>query len=154
MSCQVVVPLGWVSSVRLVPGIGTRLQPLAAITVAQSRREQARKLPFLRALVMTIDTSRRPRYTQGMFGISGEHLLILGIVLLIFGPRRLPELGNTLGKAIRNFKDAISGVEEAQFRRLDKEAQGGATPVKPAQPATANTEKVAETADSGTPKNS
>jgi TatA/E family protein of Tat protein translocase len=58
-----------------------------------------------------------------MFGISGEHLLILGIVLLIFGPRRLPELGNTLGKAIRNFKDAISGVEEAKFRRLEEEQQ-------------------------------
>ena len=58
-----------------------------------------------------------------MFGISGEHILILGIVLLIFGPRRLPELGNTLGKAIRNFKDAISGVEEAKFRRLEEEAK-------------------------------
>jgi sec-independent protein translocase protein TatA len=55
-----------------------------------------------------------------MFGISGEHLLILGIVLLIFGPRRLPELGNTLGKAIRNFKDALSGIEEAKFRKLEE----------------------------------
>jgi len=89
-----------------------------------------------------------------MFGISGEHLLILGIVLLIFGPRRLPELGNTLGKAIRNFKDAISGVEEAQFRRIDKEAKDGATPLKtaatPAAEPAATTEKVAETVDSGT----
>ncbi len=58
-----------------------------------------------------------------MFGISGEHLLILGIVLLIFGPRRLPELGNTLGKAIRNFKDSISGVEEARYRKIDEEAK-------------------------------
>ncbi len=57
-----------------------------------------------------------------MFGISGEHLLILGIVLLIFGPRRLPELGNTLGKAIRNFKDAIAGVEEAKYRKLEETA--------------------------------
>lgn len=56
-----------------------------------------------------------------MFGISGEHLLVLGIVLLIFGPRRLPELGNTLGKAIRNFKDAVSGIEEAKFRKLEDE---------------------------------
>jgi sec-independent protein translocase protein TatA len=61
-----------------------------------------------------------------MFGISGEHLLILGIVLLIFGPRRLPELGNTLGKAIRNFKDSISGVEEAKFRRIEEERQAEA----------------------------
>jgi sec-independent protein translocase protein TatA len=58
-----------------------------------------------------------------MFGISGEHLLIMGIVLLIFGPKRLPELGNTLGKAIRNFKDSMNGIEEAKFRRLDEEAK-------------------------------
>lgn len=57
-----------------------------------------------------------------MFGISGEHLLVLGIVLLIFGPRRLPELGNTMGKAIRNFKDAISGVEEAKYRHLEEKS--------------------------------
>lgn len=61
-----------------------------------------------------------------MFGISGEHLLILGIVLLIFGPKRLPELGNTMGKAIRNFKDAVSGVEEAKFRRLEENAKAEA----------------------------
>ena len=62
-----------------------------------------------------------------MFGISGEHLLILGIVLLIFGPRRLPELGNTLGKAIRNFKDAVSGVEEVKYRRIDDPVRPAAT---------------------------
>jgi sec-independent protein translocase protein TatA len=56
-----------------------------------------------------------------MFGISMEHLIILGIILLIFGPKRLPELGNTLGKAIRNFKDSINGVEDAKFRKLDEE---------------------------------
>ncbi|MBY0471693.1 twin-arginine translocase TatA/TatE family subunit [bacterium] len=58
-----------------------------------------------------------------MFGFSGEHLLILGIVLLIFGPRKLPELGHTLGKAIRNFKDSMSGVEEAGYRKLDEETK-------------------------------
>lgn len=62
-----------------------------------------------------------------MFGISGEHLLILGIVLLIFGPKRLPELGNTMGKAIRNFKDAISGVEEAKFRKIEEEKQNASS---------------------------
>ena len=67
-----------------------------------------------------IDTWSKYLYIQAMFGISGEHLLILGLILLIFGPRRLPELGSTLGKAFRNFKDAISGVEEAQFRKLDQ----------------------------------
>lgn len=60
-----------------------------------------------------------------MFGISGSHLLILLIVLLIFGPRRLPELGSTLGKAMRNFKDGLSGVQDASFKHLN---EGGPRP--------------------------
>jgi TatA/E family protein of Tat protein translocase len=79
-----------------------------------------------------------------MFGISGEHLLILGIVLLIFGPRRLPELGNTLGKAIRNFKDSVSGVEEAAFRKIDEEKKEQA-----AQAQTAAQEKPKDPSESG-----
>lgn len=74
-------------------------------------------------MIVLFDTWILALYTISMFGISGEHLLILGIVLLIFGPRRLPELGNTLGKAIRNFKDAISGIEEAKFRKVEDEAK-------------------------------
>ncbi len=57
-----------------------------------------------------------------MFGLSGEHIVILLIILLIFGPRKLPELGNTLGKAIKNFKDSVSGVQEAKYRNLDDTA--------------------------------
>jgi TatA/E family protein of Tat protein translocase len=68
-----------------------------------------------------------------MFGISAEHLLIMGVILLVLGPRRLPELGNTLGKAIRNFKDAIGGIEEAQFRKVEqpKTAANSAPKVDP-----------------------
>ncbi len=65
-----------------------------------------------------------------MFGISGEHLVILGIVLLFFGPRRLPELGNTMGRALKNFKDALSGVEEAKFRKIPDENSKGTESVK------------------------
>lgn len=43
-----------------------------------------------------------------MFGLSGEHLLILAGVLLIFGPRKLPELGSSIGKAMRNFKEGLN----------------------------------------------
>lgn len=57
-----------------------------------------------------------------MFGLSGEHIVILLIILLIFGPRKLPELGNTLGKAIKNFKDSISGVQDAKFRNLEDQS--------------------------------
>jgi sec-independent protein translocase protein TatA len=41
------------------------------------------------------------------------HLLILAlIVLLLFGPKRLPELGRSLGSGIRHFRESISGGQE------------------------------------------
>lgn len=55
-----------------------------------------------------------------MFGISIEHFLIVGVILLVVGPRRLPELGNSLGKAMKNFKDSISGVEQANYKRVEE----------------------------------
>ena len=39
-------------------------------------------------------------------------LLILGIALLVFGPKRLPELGRSLGSSIRGFKDALDDGEK------------------------------------------
>jgi sec-independent protein translocase protein TatA len=39
-----------------------------------------------------------------------ELLIVLGIVLLIFGPKRLPGLGKQLGTSMREFKDSISGT--------------------------------------------
>jgi sec-independent protein translocase protein TatA len=38
-----------------------------------------------------------------------EILIVLVIALVVFGPKRLPELGNGLGKGIREFKGTISG---------------------------------------------
>ena len=43
---------------------------------------------------------------------TGELLLILVVVLLVFGPRRLPELGNLFGKAMRQFQRAMSEIQE------------------------------------------
>ena len=39
-------------------------------------------------------------------------LLILGIVLIVFGPGKLPELGSSLGKGIKDFKKALAEPEE------------------------------------------
>lgn len=48
------------------------------------------------------------------FGISLPELLILFVVLLlVFGAKRLPEMGRSLGKGMREFKDGVSGVEES-----------------------------------------
>jgi len=46
-------------------------------------------------------------------GIGGPELVFIGILaLLMFGSQRLPELGRSLGRAIREFKRATAGVEE------------------------------------------
>ena len=45
-----------------------------------------------------------------------EIIILLVIVLVIFGPKRLPELGRGLGKGMREFKDAISGEHEEEPR--------------------------------------
>ena len=48
-----------------------------------------------------------------MFGIGMQELLvILLIVIIVFGAKRLPELSGSLGKAIRNFKRAMSEPDE------------------------------------------
>jgi sec-independent protein translocase protein TatA len=39
-------------------------------------------------------------------------LLVLGIALLVFGPRKLPELGKGLGEGLRGFKQGIKGEPE------------------------------------------
>jgi len=67
-----------------------------------------------------------------MFGIgTTELLIVLGIVLVLFGARRLPELGSGVGKAIRNFKSGISGKDEIDVTP-EKEA---VTEGKPAEQA-------------------
>jgi sec-independent protein translocase protein TatA len=47
------------------------------------------------------------------FGIGiWEILILLLVVLLVFGPKRLPEMGRSLGKGMREFKDSISGKDD------------------------------------------
>ena len=44
-------------------------------------------------------------------GIAGI-IVILIVALLVFGPKRLPEIGRSLGKGMREFKDSISGDDK------------------------------------------
>ncbi|MGF7185949.1 sec-independent protein translocase protein TatA [Desulfitispora alkaliphila] len=45
------------------------------------------------------------------FGVT-ELILILAVALIIFGPGKLPEVGKSLGKSIREFKSATSGKND------------------------------------------
>lgn len=47
-----------------------------------------------------------------MFGLGATELvIILAIVVLLFGARRLPEIGSGLGRAIRGFKEGVTGKD-------------------------------------------
>ena len=51
-----------------------------------------------------------------------EIIIILVIVLVIFGPKRLPDLGRSLGRGMREFKDSISGSDHRDDDEDDRAA--------------------------------
>ena len=44
-----------------------------------------------------------------------EIIIILVIVLVIFGPKRLPDLGRSLGRGMREFKDSVTGKDKDEL---------------------------------------
>ena len=46
-----------------------------------------------------------------------EIIIVLIIVLLVFGPKRLPDLGRSLGRGMREFKDSLTGEEGEELPR-------------------------------------
>jgi sec-independent protein translocase protein TatA len=62
------------------------------------------------------------------FGIGVTEILILLLVaLLVFGPKRLPEMGRSLGRGMREFKDSIQGKDDDEDDRRH-ELTASATP--------------------------
>lgn len=62
---------------------------------------------------------------MGSLGIP-ELIVLFGLALLIFGPRKLPELGRTIGKALTEFRRASNELRyavEDEMRELDRQAR-------------------------------
>jgi sec-independent protein translocase protein TatA len=60
------------------------------------------------------------------------HLLVVGVIaLLIFGPRKLPELGKGLGEGLRGFKDGIKGTPDAAKQDAPTAAAPTSAPIEP-----------------------
>lgn len=78
---------------------------------------------------------------MNIFGIGlPEMALIMVLALLIFGPKKLPEIGRSLGKAIRGFQDASKEFENEFKREAERLEQIVTEPMEaklepPAQPA-------------------
>jgi sec-independent protein translocase protein TatA len=80
------------------------------------------------------------------FGVSIWELMILLIVLLlVFGAKRLPEMGRSLGKGMREFKDAVTGVEESVSTPTP--SQPAELPSAPSEPAATRDEAPVEESD-------
>jgi sec-independent protein translocase protein TatA len=65
-----------------------------------------------------------------------EIVIILVIVLIIFGPKRLPDLGRSLGRGMREFKDSVTGKDKD-----DELPEGAADKPEPATTTTASEQK-------------
>jgi sec-independent protein translocase protein TatA len=78
-----------------------------------------------------------------------EIAVVLIIVLIIFGPKRLPELGQSMGRGIREFKSSLSGDKdkdspEEKRRELEASQQAQPTQQPPAQQPAADQPKAPE----------
>jgi sec-independent protein translocase protein TatA len=76
-----------------------------------------------------------------------EIAVVLVIVLIIFGPKRLPELGKSMGHGIREFKNSISGDSDKDSpdeKKPELEASQQAQVSQPQPPTPASAESPAE----------
>ena len=64
-----------------------------------------------------------------------ELAIVLIIALVIFGPKRLPELGRSMGRGIREFRSSISGKGDDEEEESSRPAQieGAEKPVEPVE---------------------
>lgn len=73
-----------------------------------------------------------------MFGSIGvpELIIILTIALIIFGPRKLPELGRSLGRSLAEFKRASNELRATLDEEIRADEQRQQEPARPATPST------------------
>jgi sec-independent protein translocase protein TatA len=73
-----------------------------------------------------------------------EIIIVLVIVLIIFGPKRLPDLGRSLGRGMREFKDSVTGKDK-EHEEIESKTVGD-TPDSPSTTASSTARETASTA--------
>jgi sec-independent protein translocase protein TatA len=64
-----------------------------------------------------------------------EIIIVLVVVLLIFGPKRLPDLGRSLGSGMREFKDSVTGKDKDRDELDAAEEKPEPVRTEPSEPA-------------------
>jgi sec-independent protein translocase protein TatA len=72
-----------------------------------------------------------------------EIIIVLIIVLVIFGPKRLPDLGRSLGRGMREFKDSVTGKDK-EHEQIETTKTVGDEPEPPATTATTASSRARE----------
>ena len=58
-------------------------------------------------------------------------VIILIVLLVIFGPKRLPEMGRSIGRGMREFKESVTGKDDDEPREIPPPAEDEAVPAPP-----------------------
>jgi sec-independent protein translocase protein TatA len=79
----------------------------------------------------------------GNVGWQGALVIVL-VLLLVFGPKRLPEMGRSLGRGMRGFKDSITGNDQDDLEpeKVELTPPASSTPVPPDAAARPESERV------------
>lgn len=83
-------------------------------------------------LSLLLNMTLIPAFIEGIGG--PELMMIMFIILLLFGANRLPELARGIGKSVREFKKAASGVEDEVRRVMEEEPPPKKFPTHPPAP--------------------
>jgi sec-independent protein translocase protein TatA len=74
-----------------------------------------------------------PRTMPSFIGFP-ELIVLVIVLLLIFGPKRLPEIGKSMGRGMREFKDSVTGKDEQPTELTATPVTPVEQPVTPAEP--------------------
>ena len=69
------------------------------------------------------DRRDRKRVYGMLTGHLWELMIVLVIALVVFGPKRLPEIGSSVGKGIREFRNATAGIGATEAESVEKLAE-------------------------------
>ncbi len=81
-------------------------------------------------------------YHRFMPSFSWEWLIVVAVLLMLFGAKRLPEMGRSLGRGMREFKEAVTGGDDEPAAKSQPPAE---VPARTTAPAPAPTETQSET---------